>query len=92
MVDSWNPTARIQKTSFIKEAMKLSEKENFPKEREITPIVPENPPHHHLEKPTLHAELLEKADKSTPQPILKLHTYETIASYSENIIHAGSTT
>ena len=88
MVDSWNPTERIKKTSFLKEATKLSEKENFPKERETSLIVPENPPHHHLEKPTLHAELLVKADKSTPQPILKLHTYETIASYPEDIIHA----
>ena len=88
MVDTWKPIERIKKTSFLKEATKLSEKENFPKERQPLSIIPENPPHQILKRPSTHAKLSEAADKSTPQPILKVITYETIANYPEDIIHA----
>ena len=44
MVNNWKPRARIQKTSFLKEAKRLAEKEHFPEERELTAIIPEIPP------------------------------------------------
>ena len=88
MVNNWKPRARIQKTSFLKEAKRLAEKEHFPEERELTAIIPEIPPHQEIKKPTLRPTLLEKADKSTPQPALKIYTYETISSYPEDSIHA----
>ena len=79
---------RLKKTSFLKEATRLSQNQNFPTERECLSIIPETPPHQDLKKPTLHATLLEEADKSTPQPILKLLTYETIDRYPKDIVHA----
>ena len=88
MVKNWKPRDRIKKTSFLKEATKLSQNQNFPTERECLSIIPETPPHQDLKKPTLHAKLLKEADKSTPQPILKLLTYETIDSYPKDIVHA----
>ena len=88
MVDTWKPLDRMKKSSFLKEATKLSEKENFPTERELLPIITENPPHQNLKRPSTFATLLETADKSTPQPILKLITFETIANYPEDINHA----
>ena len=39
MVDRWEPTERIKNTSFLKEAMKLTESNNFPPERETSRII-----------------------------------------------------
>ena len=88
MTENWTPIDRIQKTSFLKKANEIAETFHFPQERKPTPIIPETGPHQELRKPICRPELLEKVDKDTPQPILKLLAYETIESYPEDIIHA----
>ena len=72
----------------MKKANEIAENFHFPQERKPTPIIPETGPHQELRKPICRPELLEKVDKDTPQPILRLLAYETIESYPEDIIHA----
>ena len=88
MVDRWEPTERIKKTSFLKEATKLAESNNFPPERETSRTISYLAPHQTLTKPKTQTSLLQKADKSISPPILKILALETIDSYPENIIHA----
>ena len=79
---------RISKTSFLRKSIEIAEAYHFPQDRQSTQIIPETGPHKELKKPFCRPELLEKTDKSTPQPILKLLAYEVIESYPEDIIHA----
>ena len=88
MVDRWEPTERIKKNSFLKEATKLAESNNFPAEREISRAISNIAPHTVLKKPKTQTSLLQKADKSTSPPILKLLALETIDNYPKDIIHA----
>ena len=88
MVDRWEQTERIKKNSFLKEATKLAESNNFPAEREISRAISNIAPHTALKKPRTQTSLLQKADKSTSPPILKLLALETIDNYPKDIIHA----
>ena len=88
MVDRWEPTERIKKNSFLKEATKLAESNNFPAEREISRAISNIAPHTAPKKPKTQTSLLQKADKSTSPPILKLLALETIDNYPKDIIHA----
>ena len=88
MVDRWEPTERIKKNSFLKEATKLAESNNFPAEREISRAISNIAPHTALKKPKTQTSLPQNADKSTSPPILKLLALETIDNYPKDIIHA----
>ena len=88
MVDRWEQTERIKKNSFLKEATKLAESNNFPAEREISRAISNIAPHTAPKKPKTQTSLLQKADKSTSPPILKLLALETIDNYPKDIIHA----
>ena len=88
MTTEWTPKRRIKKTSFLKKATEIASNHHFPEARETTQVITSNPPNTEWKLPKICKDLLEKADKSTPPPILRILAYETIESYPDSSIKA----